>query len=485
MNLTTSHLIALLPLMLVCATVVIVMLAVAWRRNHFMSATLTVIGLNAALLALIPAAQVAPIQVTPLLMVDHYSLFYMGLILVAALACTTLAYAYLETLPDQRDEFYMLLGCSVAGALVLVASQHLTSLFIGLELMSVPLYGLSGYAFKERTSLESGIKYMVLSAMASAFLLFGMALLYAESGTLSFTGLGQQLSAGGLASNWVILGVGMMVVGLGFKLSIAPFHLWTPDVYEGAPAPVSAFLATVSKVAVFAMLMRLFSLAPATADGWLHTIIAVLAVLSMVVGNLLALMQSNLKRIIGYSSIAHLGYLLTALVASDGLALEATAVYLVTYVATVLGAFGVITLVSSPYRGADAGLLYHYRGLFWRRPYLTAVLTVMMLSLAGIPMTAGFIGKFYVFSVGVESSLWWLVGGVVLGSALGLYYYLRVMVTLYLSPAEQPGRDAPHDWAQQVGGLMVLVLAVLVLIMGVYPQPLIDLAQMAGLQFPI
>ncbi|MCM5705289.1 NADH-quinone oxidoreductase subunit NuoN [Larsenimonas salina] len=484
MNLTFSHLIALLPLMLVCVTVVIVMLTVAWRRSHFVSATLTVIGLNAALASLILVGQVAPIQVTPLVMIDHYSILYMAMILIAALACSTLAYAYLETLPDQRDEFYMLLGCSVAGGLLLVSSQHLTSLFIGLELMSLPLYGMAAYAFKERLSLEAGIKYMVLSAMASAFLLFGMALLYAESGTLSFTGLGASLANDALHSNWVVAGVGLMVVGLGFKVSVAPFHLWTPDVYEGAPAPVSAFLATVSKIAVFAVLMRLFSLAPATGDGWLHTVIALMALLSMVVGNLLALMQKNLKRIIGYSSIAHLGYLLTALVASDGLALEAAAIYLATYVATTLGAFGVITLVSSPYKGSDAGLLYHYRGLFWRRPYLTAVLTVMMLSLAGIPMTAGFIGKFYIFTVGVESELWWLVGGVVLGSALGLYYYLRVMVTLYLKSADEPERDAPNDWAQQVGGLMVLLLAALVFLIGVYPQPLIDLVQMAGIQMP-
>ncbi|WP_106476551.1 NADH-quinone oxidoreductase subunit NuoN [Phytohalomonas tamaricis] len=481
MNLTTSHLIALLPLLIVGTTVIVVMLGVAWRRHHVASATVTVIGLNLALLSLLAVLNVTPLEVTPLIVVDKYAVLYMALILVASLACSTLAHAYLEGLDDQREEFYMLLLCATMGGLLLVSSQHLASLFIGLELLSVPIYGMAAYTYRDRTSLEAGIKYMVLSAMASAFLLFGMALLYAEAGTLSFSGLSARMSGGELSSAWTLMGVGMMVIGLGFKLSLAPFHLWTPDVYEGAPAPVSAFLATVSKIAVFAVLLRFFMTAPATGDGWLHTVIAIIAFLSMLVGNLLALTQNNLKRLLGYSSIAHLGYLLTVIVASDGLAIETAGIYLITYVATTLGAFGVVTLVSSPYQGPDAGQLYHYRGLFWRRPYLTAVLTLMMLSLAGIPLTAGFIGKFYALAIGVESSLWWLVAGIVIGSALGLYYYLRVMVTLYLHEPGESRRDATANWGQRSGGVMVLLLALAVLVIGIYPQPIISLVRSATL----
>ncbi|WP_312514751.1 NADH-quinone oxidoreductase subunit NuoN [Stutzerimonas nitrititolerans] len=486
MEFTQQHFIALLPLLITGATAIAVMLAIAWRRNHGLSFVVTSVGLTLALVSIVPALRVAPLDVTPLLRLDAFAYFYSAVVLVATLACVTLAHAYLgekagaEGFPGNREELYLLMTLSAAGGLVLVSAQHLAGFFIGLELLSVPVYGLVAYAFFNKRSLEAGIKYTVLSAAASAFLLFGMALLYAESGSLSFSGLGASLAAQG-SSLLVQAGIGMMLIGLGFKLSLAPFHLWTPDVYEGAPAPVATFLATVSKVAVFAVLLRLYQLSPATSGGWLNDALSLIAIASILIGNLLALNQSNLKRLLGYSSIAHFGYLLVALIASKGLAVEAIGVYLVTYVLTTLGAFGVITLMSSPFQGRDADALYEYRGLFWRRPYLTAVLTVMMLSLAGIPLTAGFIGKFYVIASGVESQLWWLLGALIIGSAVGLFYYLRVMVTLYLVEPGMRHHDAPINWGQRAGGMMLLAIAVLAFFLGVYPQPLLELVQQAGL----
>ncbi|WP_312299055.1 NADH-quinone oxidoreductase subunit NuoN [Stutzerimonas nitrititolerans] len=486
MEFTQQHFIALLPLLITGATAIAVMLAIAWQRNHGLSFVVTSVGLTLALVSIVPALRVAPLDVTPLLRLDAFAYFYSAVVLVATLACVTLAHAYLgekagaDGFPGNREELYLLMALSAAGGLVLVSAQHLAGFFIGLELLSVPVYGLVAYAFFNKRSLEAGIKYTVLSAAASAFLLFGMALLYAESGSLSFAGLGASLAAQG-SSVLVQAGIGMMLIGLGFKLSLAPFHLWTPDVYEGAPAPVATFLATVSKVAVFAVLLRLYQLSPATSGGWLNDALSLIAIASILIGNLLALNQSNLKRLLGYSSIAHFGYLLVALIASKGLAVEAIGVYLVTYVLTTLGAFGVITLMSSPFQGRDADALYEYRGLFWRRPYLTAVLTVMMLSLAGIPLTAGFIGKFYVIASGVESQLWWLLGALIIGSAVGLFYYLRVMVTLYLVEPGMRRHDAPINWGQRAGGVMLLAIAVLAFFLGVYPQPLLELVQQAGL----
>src|SRR5690606_3024975 len=359
MEFTQQHFIALLPLLITCATVIVVMLAIAWRRNHRLSYVLSAAGLTLALLSIQPASQVAPLEVTELLMMDSFAFFYIGLLLVATLVCVTLAHAYLGEkpgaggFPGNREELYLLMLLAVAGGIVLVSAQHLAGLFIGLELLSVPVYGLVAYAFFDRRSLEAGIKYMVLSAAGSAFLLFGMALLYAESGSLSFAGIGASLAAQG-SSALVQAGIGMMLVGLGFKLSLVPFHLWTPDVYQGSPAPVATFLATTSKVAVFAVLLRLYQISPATSGGWLNDGLTLIAIASILIGNLLALNQSNLKRLLGYSSIAHFGYLLVALIASKGLAVEAIGVYLVTYVLTTLGAFGVITLMSSPYKGRDA-----------------------------------------------------------------------------------------------------------------------------------
>ena len=486
MEFTTQHFIALLPLLITSATIVLVMLAIAWKRNHAMTFGLSVLGLNLALLSLLPALDVTPIEVTPLLLVDKFACYYMALVLAATLACVTLIHAYLggesgKGYPGNREELYLLMLLSAAGGLVLVSAQHLAGLFIGLELLSVPTYGMIAYAFFNKRSLEAGIKYMVLSAAGSAFLLFGMALLYAESGNLSFAGIGAKLAADGLPSMLAQIGVGMMLIGLAFKLSLVPFHLWTPDVYEGAPAPVAAFLATASKVAVFAVLLRLYQVSPAAAGGWLNDLLTLIAISSIIFGNLLALLQNNLKRLLGYSSIAHFGYLLVALIASKGLAVEAVGVYLATYVLTSLGAFGVITLMSTPYSGRDADALYEYRGLFWRRPYLTAVLTVMMLSLAGIPLTAGFIGKFYVVAAGVQSQQWWLLGALVLGSAIGVFYYLRVMVTLFMVEPNLRRHDAPLHWGQQAGGLMLLFVALLAFVLGVYPQPLLELVQHAGL----
>ncbi|EIR00832.1 NADH-quinone oxidoreductase subunit NuoN, partial [Yersinia pestis] len=416
MTITPQQLIAMLPLLIVGLTVVVVMLSIAWRRDHFINATLTVIGLNLALLSLYFVGQVGPMDVTPLMRVDGYSMFYTGLVIIASLATSTFAYPWLVGYPDNREEFYLLVLIAALGGILLASANHLASLFLGIELLTLPLFGLIGYAYRQKRSLEASIKYMLLSAAASSFLLFGMALLYAESGSLSFVGLGQSLSDSMVHQPLILAGLGMMIVGLGFKLSLVPFQLWTPDVYQGAPAPVSTFLATASKIAIFAVVMRLFMYAPAADSEAVRLVLSIIAVASILFGNLMAISQTNIKRLLGYSSIAHLGYLLIALVAVQthelALPLETIGVYLAGYLFSSLGAFGVVSLMSSPYKGPDAESLFSYRGLFWHKPILSAVMTVMMLSLAGIPMTLGFIGKFFVVAMGVSANLWWLTGAV-------------------------------------------------------------------------
>lgn len=479
MTFTQSQLLALSPLLIASISVVLVMLSVAWRRHHTQTATLTAVGLNAALVATVLVATLVPQEMTPLLIIDGYSLLYTGLILIGALAACTLAHAYLGGYKSNLDEYYLLLGISVVGGIVLASSRHFAGLFIGLELLSVPVYAMVAYTYRQERSLEAGIKYMVLSAVASAFLLFGMALLYAASGTLSFAGLAPLFQTSLLSQPLVVIGFGMMLVGLAFKLSIAPFHLWTPDVYEGAPAPVATYLATSSKIAVLAVLLRFLQDTNAMQQDSVVMTIALLAGASILFGNVLALRQSNIKRLLGYSSIAHFGYLLVAIVASNGMTDESVALYLATYLVTTISAFGVVSLKSSPYKGADADQLHSFRGMFWRRPYLTAVMTVSMLSLAGIPLTAGFIGKFFVIAAGVRAELWWLLAIVVLGSAMGLYYYLRVMVTLFLIEPGMRRQEPPRGWEHQAGGVVVLGAMALMLLLGVYPQPLMDLIQMA------
>lgn len=486
-----EHLIALLPLLITAFTVIAVMLFIAIRRHHWWNATMTVIGLNIALASVVYVALHLPVVmtqagpaisglgITPLLVVDAYACFYMALLLITSLACATFSHAYMEGYQGNREEIYLLLVLAVLGGLVMACSRHLASLFIGLELMSVPVYGMVAYTFRNRRSLEAGVKYMVLSAAASAILLFGMALIYAVAGTLSFGGLISSYMGPNATSPLLLAGTALLLVGLAFKLSFAPFHIWTPDVYEGAPAPVAAFLASASKIAVFAVLLRFLYESGALNSEYLRHTLAILAGISIIIGNLLALTQKNIKRLLGYSSIAHFGYLLVPVIA--GLGHEAVGVYLITYAVTTLGAFGVVALMSSPYKTQDADQLFNYRGLFWRRPYLTAVMTVMMLSLAGIPVTAGFIGKFYVVIAAVNAQLWWLLALVVVGSAIGLYYYLRVIVTMFLPEAGMHRFDAEKNWGYRAGGMVVLGLTVAMFVLGMYPDPVLELIRVAGM----
>ena len=479
---STDQWIALLPILITAATAVVVMVAIAVRRNHWWNGTFAVTGLNVALMSVIVATYVVPQAATGLLVVDGYALFYYALILVLTLATATLSHAYLEGYPGHKEEHYVLLTVAALGALVLASSTHFASFFLGLEILSVPLYGMAAYVYKDARSLEAGVKYLILSAGASAFLLFGMALVYSQTGTLAFAEMAARLAqVQGAGNSFVLAGAAMILVAVGFKLSLVPFHLWTPDVYEGAPAPVGAFLATVSKTAVFIVLLRWFVETGAHRYTVLVDALSAIAIVSILAGNVLALMQTNIKRMLAYSSIAHMGYLFVALIASGPFAVEAVGVYLITYSVTVLGAFGVVALMSSPRGDRDADHLYDYRGLFWRRPLLVAIMTPMMLSLAGIPITAGFIGKFYIIGVGIDAHLWWLIAAVVLGSAIGLYSYLRVVVTMFMLDPQRLRFDAPRGWAQQVGGLMVLLLTLLMFGLGIFPQPVIELIRLAGL----
>lgn len=475
---TFADLLPLLPIIIVAACAVVVMLQAAFHRSHALAAGLTVLGLALALATLPLAAGHGPRQITPLIIVDAYAVFFTGLICWASLAATLLAYDYLKPRSGRREEFYVLLLLATLGTLVLVSSNHFASLFLGLEILSVALYALIAYRRPDPAGIEAGLKYLVLAAASAAFLLFGMALTYAASGALDFASIAQIRSE--TASEWMIVSAGLtlMIVGFGFKLALAPFHLWTPDVYQGAPAPVAAFIATVSKGAMFVVLLRLFRHSHLEPSDAVLLVLAIIAAASMFAGNLLALLQTNVKRMLAYSSIAHLGYLLVALLAGNPLADTAVVFYLTAYFITMLGAFGVVGILSGTDRDAEA--MSDYQGLAWRRPWLAASMTAMLLSLAGIPLTAGFLGKFYVLSAGAASSLWWLVLILVVNSAIGLFYYLRLMIVMFALPAEAASAAASDDASSllarrrtPLGDRTLAALTILVVWLGVDPALLI------------
>ena len=409
----------------------------------------------------------APRKVMSLLVLDQYALFYIGLILGATFAIAILCHGYLERHAETREELYVLLLVATLGSMVLVASSHFVSFFLGLEILSVALYALSAYLHTRRRPIEAGVKYLILAGSSSAFLLFGMALIYAQLGTMDLSRL-EGLLVGAQNSPLVLAGLTFIVTGIGFKLGVVPFHLWTPDVYEGAPAPVTAFIATISKGAIFALLLRYFYTIGAQHFRAVFVLFAIIAIASMLIGNLMALLQNNVKRILAYSSIAHMGYLLVAFEASGGMASEAVAFYLVAYFITTVGAFGVVTILSDEERDADT--LEDYAGLFWRRPVLASIFTLMVLSLAGIPVTAGFLAKFYVVTAGASAGIWALILILVISSVIGLFYYLRIVATLYARRPEAAPHAEPHSIA---GRYVLLALTILLIWFGVYPAPLL------------
>ncbi|MGH8666845.1 MAG: NADH-quinone oxidoreductase subunit N [Burkholderiales bacterium] len=465
---------ALAPLIVLSVAAVLLMLLIAVWRSHAMAAWASAIGLVTALASVVfVSAPRSGRHVTPLLIVDDYALFYIGLVIVAALAVSVISHGYLKSrdrLPC--EEYYVLLLLATLGAATTVAADHFAAFFLGLETLSIALLGLIAYPHVAERPVEAGVKYLVLAGVASAFLLFGIALVYAQTGTLSFAAQAVVPAAGADARGlYWLSGVALILVGIGFKLSVVPFHMWAPDVYEGAPAPVTAFLAVVSKCAVFALLLRYFLTADAWASAGPATILSIIAVLSMIAGNLLALLQDNVKRILAYSSIAHLGYALVALLAGGALAVEAVSVYLAMYAVTTLGAFGVVTILSRPGAECDADTLEDYRGLFWVRPWLALAFAAMLLSLAGIPLTLGFIAKFYAVASGVSARLWLPVVALVIGSIIGLYYYLRIIVAMLSTGGE--GAESPARLAQWPACAVIAILTLALLGLGIFPSPLV------------
>ena len=356
------------------------------------------------------------------------------------------------------------------GSALLTISTHTSFLFHWPGIIKHQFHALIAYLRNRNNAVEAGMKYLVLAAMTSAFLLFGMALIYMDTGSMDFAGIARNLNP---SSGLFITGVGILLVAVGFKLALVPFHLWAADVYQGAPAPVTTFIATVSKIGVFAVLLRFAQAIGLQQYPIVIIIFSSIAIISMLFGNLLALQQKNIKRLLAYSSIAHFGYLIVAFLPGNKAGVEASVFYLLAYSITLLAAFGVVTMLST--RQKDADDLDLYQGLFWRNPLMALVLTVALLSLAGIPITAGFIGKFYVLTSGVQEGLWLPVIMLVVTSVIGLYYYLRIISTLF--GASQPAGEKqktlnPFFYTAMYAALIVLVL--LLFWLGISPALVID-----------
>ena len=428
------------------------------------------------------------------LRVDDLALALNLIFATAAGAAVLLSWRAVAPREAAHGEYFALLLTSAAGMWVLVAAQNLVTLFLGLELLSIPLYVLCATELRRETSLESGLKYLIIGSVGSATLLYGLALVYGATGDTDFSGIARALGENDLAKDPLMLtGIGLIAVGLAFKASVAPFHQWTPDVYEGAPTPVTAFMAVATKAAAFGAFLRLFDVALLDASTDWGPALAVIATITIVVGNVGALGQSSLKRLMAWSSVAQAGYMLAGVVVATRLGVQATVFYLGVYLMMNLAAFAVIVI-----RERETGLgddIASVQGLGAQRPLLAMAMTLAMLGLAGIPATAGFIGKFYLIDAAIAGDYAWLGVVIVIGSMISLAYYLKVVAAMWMAEAPVAGtalatagqpamaggspeadspRIEPETW------FVALLAGAATLFFGILPSPLFNLAVQAG-----
>src|SRR5262245_35890537 len=406
-----------------------------------------------------------------LIAVDQFGVFFKAIFLVAAILTVLMSQHYLEIEGASPGEYYFLILCATLGMMIMAGGIDLITLFIGLETMAVSFYILTGFIKPNQRSNEAAVKYFLLGAFSLGILLYGMSLLYGLSGTTNLRVMATSFAGQAAADRRLILAVILVVAGVGFKIAAVPFHMWAPDVYEGAPTPITAFLSVGSKAASFAMLIRIFLEGlPSMSPDW-RLLFQVLSIATMTIGNFAAVTQTNVKRMLAYSSIAHAGYVLIGIVAGTPRGITATLVYLMIYTFMQLGAFAVIVVLRRQDIAGDE--LKDFSGLHFRNPFAAFAMLLFMLSLGGIPPTAGFMGKFWLFGAAIDAHYYVLALIGVLNSAVSLYYYVRIVVFMYLKK-ESIG-STPEMSPSLVVVLAVAVAATLVL--GVYPRVLFDVAE--------
>ncbi|MBV9403963.1 MAG: NADH-quinone oxidoreductase subunit N [Acidobacteriaceae bacterium] len=452
--------------------------AVARGKRTYLG-VLSFIGLAAAFIANVYAYSDRGPAFQNMIVIDGYGTFFRGLVLVVGMLCVLTSFSYLEREHAQTGEYYSLILFSLVGQCMLSTAVNLIMVFIGLEISSIATYILAGFLRDDRRNNEAALKYFLLGSFATAFLLYGIAWTYGLTGSANLDDIRRILDQGQRPVALVGLAMALLFVGFGFKVSVAPFQVWAPDVYQGAAAPVSAFMSAGPKAAAFAVFFRVFltSFRPMN-DRWIWLVWAC-ALLTMVVGNFAALWQTNVKRLLGYSSIAHAGYVMIALTAASVIGVSAAMFYLASYALMNIGAFAVISHVAS--RNERYVKIEDLSGLGRREPVTAALLAIFVFSLIGVPLTGGFFGKFYVFQAALNSHLVWLTVLGLINSAIAAYYYLKIIVAVYMhepaEAAEQLPRPSPSlniaIWASALGTL----------ILGIFPSALLSFASFSAAAF--
>jgi NADH-quinone oxidoreductase subunit N len=440
---------------------------------------ISLIGIFFAFLYTLPQMGSAKTGFDGMFISDGYALFFKITFLIIAFLTVLISIGYTRREGIEFGEYYALILFATLGMMLMAAGSHLITIFLGLETMSISIYILAGMMREDKASVEAALKYFLLGAFATGFLLYGIALIYGATGSLYLKDVAAYIASKNLLrSPMLLMSLVFLTIGFGFKIASVPFHMWTPDVYEGAPTSITAFMATGVKAAAFSALVRVFfSALPAFRPDW-TSIMWAICVATMTVGNIVAISQTNIKRMLAYSSIAHAGYILVAFVAGNDLGTSGILFYLMAYSFMNIGAFTVVILLGK--KGEENTLISDYAGIGFKYPLLAASMTIFLLSMAGIPPLGGFMAKFYVFSAAVKSKFYWLAILGVLNSAVSVYYYLRVTVLMYFRESEREITGLQFSFAS----VCALVLTVFgTLGMGIYPSYVLSLAQrsIAGL----
>lgn len=472
---------ALYPLLIIVAGALIVLLLEAfWRRenkDHLAYISILFLILGAA--ACIRSWNQAYSYFDGNLVLGKFALFFSLILILATIFVILCSLKYLQMQNTNVGEYYSLLLFALSGMLIMVSSLDLLVIFLGLEVLSMSSYALAGLKRDDDKSTEAAVKYFLLGSFASAFLVFGIAFLYGASGTTGIESIVQFFRGESSLGLTAVLGLGLVIIGFGFKIAVVPFHMWTPDVYQGAPTPITSFFSIGPKAVGFAVLLRLFQYywQDAIHSQAVHTALWIIAVLTMVIGNLIALRQTNVKRILAYSSIAHAGYLMVALLAQDNSGLM---FYLTVYLFMNIGAFGAVIALSR--KDKEYLELEDYKGIGFRYPWIGATFAVFLFSLAGFPPTGGFLAKFYIFSAAVREGLVSLVVIGVLASLISVYYYLRIVVYMYMHPAT---REVEIDAYNPALFLVLFLCLYGVLQMGIFPGNVLVIIKQAVASLPI
>jgi NADH-quinone oxidoreductase subunit N len=484
-TLESINLLAVLPVLIVFGWTLVLLVIDLFipSGRKFWTAWLAILGLLGAAAALamrfIGARGAADTAFHGMLVVDGFSLFLQAIFILTAIIGILFALEFLPRNKIERGEYYTLLLFTTGGMMIMSMAADLIVVFLALELLSIPLYILAGFARPRVESEEAAMKYFLLGAFASGFLVFGIALTYGGTGTTSLAGIFDILTDGSSNLVLALVGMALILVGFGFKVAAVPFHMWTPDVYQGAPTPVTAFMSVGAKAGGFAALMRILIVAmPSVGDSW-GMLVAILAMLTMILGNVVAIAQRNIKRMLAYSSIAHAGYILVAVAAAQRpedapLAVSAALFYLLTYAFTNLGAFGVVLAVER--EDGSGNQIEDFAGLGRSKPLLAAMMTLFMLSLTGMPVSAGLVGKFFVFQAAINASVGnpWVLAAAIVGivtSVISAFYYIRIILIMYMQEGEAKVTLKP---ALTVA---LALTALATLILGIFPAPVFQLAK--------